>query len=164
MVPKSLSKAGAIITLLRVVDQAFDRRSWHGANLRGSIRGVNAPQARWSPGQDRKCIWDHVLHAAYWKYTVRRRLLREPPGQFARQGSNWFEIVDPSESAWKSDVRFLIDEHQKLRTVIETIQDRELDQRLEGAKVTPFELIAGIAAHDVYHAGQIQLIKRMQSA
>ncbi len=60
--------------LLDLLDEAFDKKSWHGPNLRGSIRGVTAQQAAWRPGPDRHNIWELTLHAAYWKYVVRRRL------------------------------------------------------------------------------------------
>ena len=70
--------------LLDLIDQAFDRQSWHGPNLRGSIRGLTHEEALWRPHPDRHNIWEHVLHAAYWKYTVRRRILGEKRGSFMR--------------------------------------------------------------------------------
>ena len=60
--------------LLMIIDQAYDRVSWHGTNLRGSIRGLSAKDAAWRPRPGRHNIWEVVVHAAYWKYAVRRRL------------------------------------------------------------------------------------------
>jgi hypothetical protein len=74
--------------LLEVVDQAFDRRAWHGTGLWGSVRGLTPRDARWRPSPGRHCIWELVLHAAYWKYIVRRRLERDPDLEFPRAGSN----------------------------------------------------------------------------
>ena len=51
-----------------LLDEAFDRRSWHGTNLRGSIRGLPRSTAAWRPAPDRHNIWELVVHAAYWKY------------------------------------------------------------------------------------------------
>ena len=79
-----------IEVILTVLDQAFDKKSWHGTNLRGSLRGVTHVQASWRPSPDRHNIWELTLHTAYWKYIVRRRLLGEPRGSFplkARTGS-----------------------------------------------------------------------------
>ena len=59
--------------LLAILDQAYDRQSWHGTNLRGSIRRVNATQAAWRPAPNRHNIWETVVHAAYWKYAAARR-------------------------------------------------------------------------------------------
>ena len=76
--------------LVRLLDQAYERRSWHGPNLRGSVRGVSAAVAAHRPAEGRHNIWEVALHAAYWKYVVRRRLLGEKRGSFPLKGSNWF--------------------------------------------------------------------------
>src|SRR5688572_1434902 len=76
--------------LLDLIDQAFDHRAWHGTNLRGSIRGLRVDDVTWRPAPGRHNIWEVVVHAAYWKYIVRRRILSEARGSFPLQGSNWF--------------------------------------------------------------------------
>lgn len=102
------------------------------------------------------------MHAAYWKYTVRRRLLGEKRGSFSLPGSNFFvRPVDRSEKAWRADVALLESEHRKLRDAVASIQPKDLDHRARGSKTVVRRLIAGIAFHDVYHAGQIQLIKKL---
>ncbi len=60
--------------LLSILDQAYDHRSWHGTNLRGSLRGVSLRKAAWRPGRGRHNIWELVVHAAYWKYAAGRRI------------------------------------------------------------------------------------------
>src|ERR1700719_4377493 len=90
--------------LLVIVDQAYNRRSWHGTNLRGSIRGVSAKQAAWRPTSGRHNIWELVVHAAYWKYAARRRLTGEARRSFPLKGSNWFERPrEATGKAWRSD-------------------------------------------------------------
>ncbi len=74
--------------LLDLLDEAYNRVAWHGPNLRGSIRGVTAREATRSPRAGRHNIWEIVVHAAYWKYTVRRRLVGEKRGSFSQKGSN----------------------------------------------------------------------------
>src|SRR5262245_48041493 len=94
--------------LLTILDQAYDRRSWHGTNLRGSIRGLSAKRAAWRPARGRHNIWELVVHAAYWKYVVRRRLGREARGSFPLKGSNWFERpLEGTDHAWRADVLLL---------------------------------------------------------
>jgi hypothetical protein len=154
-----------ITNLLTIIDQAFDHTSWHGTNLRGSIRRVTAKDAAWRPAPGRHNIWETVVHASYWKYIVRRRLLSEAKGSFVLKGSNWFErplAGKLSEAAWKADVALLVDTHQTLRAAIEQFPVRELHKTPADSKVSNFSLISGIAAHDLYHAGQIQLLKRLR--
>lgn len=148
--------------LIDLVDEAFDRKSWHGTNLRGAIRGVPADLAAWRPAEGRHNIWELVVHAAYWKYAVRRRLVREKRGSFSLEGSNWWaRPQDGGPTEWKRDVSLLVAEHARLRIAVETFPVSRLSQRGAGSAFTYAGLIRGAAAHDLYHAGQIQLIKRL---
>jgi len=154
-----------VTTILEMIDQAFDRRSWHGTNLKGSIKGMIAADAAWRPAKGRHNIWELVVHAAYWKYIVRRRLLSEAKGSFPLKGSNWIERPaksEANEAAWKADVKLLTDTHKSLRQAIAALTPEALQQIPAGSKVSNFSMVVGIAAHDLYHAGQIQLIKRMR--
>jgi hypothetical protein len=155
----------AVDALLQLLGEAFDRPSWHGTNLRGSVRGVAAKTALWRPHPSRHNIWELVVHAAYWKYVVRRRLTGEKRGSFALQGSNWFvrPAPDRSDRAFRADVRLLLREHELLLEVIGRLTDRDLARRSRGSKWTKGGLVRGVAAHDLYHAGQIQFLKRLQS-
>ena len=151
-----------IALLLRVIDQAYDQKSWHGTTLRGSLRGVTAEEALWRPRRGRHNIWELALHAAYWKYAVRRRLAGDAIGSFDRKPSNWPEIPLPRDAgAWKRDVAFLDAEHRKLRAVITDLSPAVLQKRSPKGVWTNAEEIHGVAAHDLYHTGQIQLIKRL---
>lgn len=156
-----------VATLLASLDQAFDHKSWHGTNLRGSIRGINCETASWRPSPSRHNIWEIVIHSAYWKYVVRRRLLSEKRGSFPLEGSNWFRRpVGPkcTEIEWRADRQLLIDTHKSLRQAVADISVAEFHEKPGGSKFSNLDLILGIAAHDLYHAGQIQLLKRLQGS
>lgn len=156
-----------IAILLSLIDQAFNHKSWHGTNLKGSIRGLSAAQAAWRPSRGRHNIWEIVVHAAYWKYIVRRRLRNESRGSFPIKGSNWFTRPadsESSESAWKDDVALLIESHVTLRQAVSELSAGSLHYTPSGSQVSNMALITGIAAHDLYHAGQIQLLKRLRRA
>ena len=153
------------VMLLAALDEAYDKRSWHGTNLRGSIRGMSRATARWRPAADRHNVWELVVHAAYWKYAVRRRLTGEQRGSFALKGSNfWARPADDSDAAWKRDVALLASEHRALRAAVTTMPYRQFAQSVPGSPFTYAGLIRGAAAHDLYHAGQIQLLKRLATA
>lgn len=148
--------------VFKMVDEAFERRAWHGPNLRGSLRGVTAAQAAWRPAPGRHSIWELTVHAAYWKYAVRRRLTGRKRGSFALKGSNWFPRPDAGDaSAWRGDVALLVREHRLLREAIAALKVKDLDAPSPGHRQTYATLISGVAAHDLYHAGQIQILKRL---
>lgn len=157
--------APEIELLLQILDSSFDKKSWHGPNLRGSVRGLSAEEAAWRPAPDRHNVWEHVVHAAYWKYVVRRRLLGEKRGSFPLKGSNWFERPGAlGEDDWYEHVALLERTHQSLRAAVAELTPEELRHTPPGSKVSNAALLTGIAAHDVYHAGQIQLLKRLAGA
>jgi hypothetical protein len=149
--------------LLALLDQAYDRRSWHGTNLKGSIRGLTPAQAAWRPKRGRHNIWEIAVHAAYWKYAVWRRLTGSKRGSFPLAGSNWFtrpEVM--SVQGWRRDVLLLERMHRQLREAVAAFPPAKLDARAPGSPFTFADLIRGAGAHDLYHAGQIQLLKRLR--
>jgi len=156
-----MTRNPAVASLLAQLDEAFDHRSWHGTNLRGSLRGVTAESASRRPAPGRHNIWEVAVHAAYWKYAAWRRLTAEKRGTFARAGSNWFASPAPSAAAWRKDVALLAHYHRQLRGAVASLADGDLDRRAAGGRETVGRLVRGIAAHDLYHAGQIQLLKRL---
>ena len=153
----------ALDVLIAMVDEGFEGKAWHGPTLRGSLRGVTARQAAWRPAPRRHNIWELTVHAAYWKHTVRRRLTAssrdDTRGSFPLEGSNWFDLRGRS---WPDDVQLLIEEHRRLRAAIVALAPNALDRRVVGRNHSAAFTIRGIAAHDLYHAGQVQLIKRLQ--
>ena len=145
------------------LDEAYERTSWHGPNLKGSLRGVDAVEASWSPASGRKSIAEHVLHAAYWKYTVQRRLTGEKRASFPLSGSNWFQLPQPfDDRAWR-ECRTLLDrQHFELRSAIEALAAEEFSRPAAGSsRTTVARLVRGVILHDIYHVGQIQLLKRL---
>lgn len=148
--------------LLEVFDQAYAAPSWHGTPLKGTIRGVTPRQALWRPAPGRHCIWELVLHTAYWKYIVRRRLLRDPAMTFPRDGANFPALpARPDAAAWKRDRALLDEQHAQLRRAIAQLDPAQLERRGWRSKWRTRQEIYGIASHDLYHAGQIQLLKRL---
>ena len=159
----SASKAGSEVDrLVRLIDEAFLRKSWHGTNLHGSIRGMPAGIAAWRSPRAKRNIVDIVVHCAYWKYTVRRRLRGEKRGSFALKGSNWFKLAEPlTESVWRDCVALLDAQHRALRAALEELPPVDVEHTPPGSKTSNLALIHGIAFHDIYHAGQIQVLKAM---
>ena len=152
--------------LLFLIDTAYNRVSWHGTNLRGSIRGLTPRQAAWRPGRGRHNIWELVVHSAYWKYVAWRRLTSATRGSFPLDGSNWFTRPQHAGRAnplraLRADIALLDDTHRTLRAAVAELDPRDLDRKPPKGKTTPRALITGVAAHDIYHAGQIQLLKRL---
>ncbi|HVS30964.1 MAG TPA: DinB family protein [Thermoanaerobaculia bacterium] len=143
--------------LLANLDDAYERKAWHGTNLRGSLRGLTLEQLVWRPAKGRNNIWELAGHAAYWKYTVWRRLTGQKRGSFPLKGSNFFPSPErPLDAEWRDVLALLDSVHRKLREAVAALPPRALSD----AKTV--RTVYGVAAHDLYHTGQIQLLKRLQ--
>lgn len=146
--------------ILTLLDEAYTKKTWHGPNLRQSLKGVTAKQAAWRPAPDRHNIWELTLHAAYWKYAARRRLEAGQRGSFVLKGSNFFarpQSGKASEADWQADRAILENEHRAL------VQAANKILRSPSAK-KHLRSLYGVAFHDVYHAGQIRLLRRLMNA
>jgi hypothetical protein len=152
-----------IAVLLEIIDQAFDKKAWHGTTLRGSLRGVDLKQARWRPAPDRNSIHDLVQHTAYWKFLVRRLISGAAKTEkFPRSPANWPKRnAAVSAAQWTQDIALLEGEHAKFRAAVAALAPKLLKKKSPRGTWTWRELIHGVAAHDLYHAGQIQLLKRL---
>jgi uncharacterized damage-inducible protein DinB len=140
------------------------RRHWHGGpSPVGALRGVAADEAAWRPTPRRKSIWELTLHIAYWDYRVRRHLEGGARPRFPRSPANLPALPEPADDrAWNRDVALLKAEHEQLVEAVRVLPERRLPERpAERRRWTYGELVLGIAAHDIYHTGQIQLLKRL---
>ncbi len=156
---KTETLSGQRALLLRLIDEAFDKTAWHGPNLRGSIRQVSAQQAVWRPRPGRHNIAEIVVHCAYWKYAVRRRIRGDKRGSFPLKGSNWFTLpAKLSKKQWGEYITLLEEEHRALREAMATMPQSQLFKASNG-KPGPESHVYGISMHDIYHAGQIRIAK-----
>lgn len=141
--------------LLAAVEASYRRGSWHGPTLHAAVRGVDARAALWRPGKGRHNIWELAIHAAYWKFAARRKLLRDRSLKFALPGTNWFPVTKGTDAGWAATRGLLDHEHKVFMEFLrphasEIISDRKMSR-----------LVFGVAQHDVYHAGQIVLLKKL---
>jgi hypothetical protein len=147
------------LLILALLDEGYTKKTWHGPNLRQSLKGVSAKQAAWRPAPGRHNIWELALHAAYWKYVARRRIEGGKRGSFFLKGSNFFprpEAGKTSEAAWHDDLALLEKEHKALELAVRRVLKTPRAKKLLPA-------LYGVAFHDIYHAGQIRLLRRLQS-
>src|SRR6185503_18400946 len=118
--PSGISRDSQLKTdlqqLLFLIDTAYDRVSWHGPNLRGSLRGMTPALAAWRPAAGRHNIWELIVHAAYWKYVAWRRLTGAKRGSFPLAGSNFIaRPVSQTTRALREDLALLDEMHRVLR-------------------------------------------------
>lgn len=150
---------------LQLMDEGFNRPGWHGPSLLASLRGLTHAELLFRPGEDAHNAWELALHCAYWKHTVQNRVAPGSAPLFALAGSNFFRretVLTPVD--WRKDLSLLKTTHARLRGVVIGLKLKSLDVKLPASRHTYRRTIFGIAAHDIYHAGQISLLKKLARA
>lgn len=140
--------------LEQLLDEAFHGPAWHGPSLWSTLKGVSWRQALWRPAPGRNTIWELVLHAAYGKHLVRRRLSGGGPAFPRPLRKAWWPRLptQPDAAAWRADLALLRESHEQLMQAVR-------HPRRAARRHT-----VGIALHDTYHAGQIRLLRRLAAA
>ncbi len=154
--------SGERALLVRLIDEAYQGKAWHGPNLKASIRRVTAQEASWRPGPKRRNIAEIVVHCAYWKYAVRRRIRGDKRGSFALEGSNWFALPAPlTDTKWRDYLRLLDTEHAALLEAVESVSWAQLCLTKAGPGKSVAPHVYGAAFHDTYHTGQIRTLRAL---
>ena len=149
----------------RIRDQfrrAFDGEAWHGPSVLALLEGVTAEQAAAHPIPGAHSIWELTLHIAAWEGACRRRLQGDP-AQLSDE-ENFAPINDTSEQAWENAKQYLIDTHRGLLDAIAQLDEARLNEPIIVSTTTPFSTVYvtlhGGVQHDLYHAGQIAVLKK----
>ena len=140
---------------------------WHGgASVLGALRGVKPEEAAWKPAPDRHSIWDLTLHVAYYNYVIWRRMTGAAEGGFPRSPSHFPKPPDEvTAGSWKKDRALVREYHNLVLEAMRAFDPSRMDEPWSAASGYTFaDLLMGIVLHDTYHAGQIQMVKRLYAS
>jgi len=152
----------------RLADQlqrAFYADAWCGPSLLEALADVNAAQATARPLARAHSIWEIVTHLSGWKRVVQRRLEGQPV-RLPQEG-DWPQITDTSEQSWQETLAKLKARHDALLATVRALDDARLEDvlitessRETGGGVSCYVTLHDAAQHDLYHGGQISLLKK----
>lgn len=143
----------------RVLQEGYGPGAWHGPDLKAALTAVTPELAFWRAATGRHNIAEIALHHAYFVRSVRSQLSGLPAEPFVAEGEDWFEASDEHRLSWASIFTTVEAEQERLRGAVDDIEAGRHDSPV--AHDERFALVLGITCHAVYHAGQIQLIKRL---
>ena len=149
----------------RIRDQfrrSFDGEAWHGPSVLQLLNGITAQQAAANPIPGAHSIWELTLHIAAWEGACRRRIQGDPAQ--LTDAEDWQPIDDASDAAWERTKQLLIDNHRELLNAIATLDESRLNEPIIKDPNTPFSSVYvtlhGGVQHNLYHAGQIAMLKK----
>jgi uncharacterized damage-inducible protein DinB len=152
----ALDAKGHLLTQLRAT---YYGPSWHGPTLRELLTDVAEQDAAEHPIANAHSIWEIVLHSAAWKRVVTGRL----SGQITTlpDDSDWPPVADTSRRSWETALADLNTAHEALTSRVRLLDNSDLNRRYPPDHGTFYSMIHGVMQHDVYHAGQVALLKKM---
>jgi uncharacterized damage-inducible protein DinB len=163
---------GSVPDVERVINELerqHDGDPWHGPSRSTILADVSAAEASWQPGAGAHSIWELVLHMRSWTREVERRLLGGTPAMPA--DGDWPSVIDTSESAWADAQASLDASHGQLVANVRRLGTAYLSGRVGATKQQPAgtgishrAMLYSLAQHDVYHSGQVALLKRIARA
>ena len=145
--------------MARIIEEGYGPEAWHGPDLKAALADVASDLAFWRPSPGRHNIAEIALHHAYCVRGVRGRLSGTPPDPFVLDGDDWFALSDETTLSWPEITAVVDAEQCRLTAVVADIGAGRVNPPLPDSE--RFDLVLGITCHAVYHAGQVQLIKRM---
>jgi uncharacterized damage-inducible protein DinB len=147
----------------RILDQlkrAYEGNAWHGPSVREALAGVTAAQAHARPLNNAHSIWELTQHIAVWENVGRRRLEGDRAAIDISSPEDWPPTDDTSETAWEQTKAALDRGHEALREAISRISEERLDEPILEGMSTVYVTVHGVIQHDLYHAGQIAMLKK----
>ena len=141
------------------LERAYRKGAWSGPTVLETLEGIDAETAAAKPIAAAHSIWEITLHIGVWKDVVTRRLRGEELS-YVPDEEDWPAVADTSPAAWKRALAELETRHRALREVLAGIRDDQLDQPPYPKASTRYVQLHGVAQHDLYHAGQIAVLKK----
>lgn len=157
----SLPKQLDARVLTRIVEEGYGPGAWHGPDLKAALADVPGELAFWRPSPERHNIAEIALHHAYYVRSVRGQLSGKTPEPFVMEGEDWFPLPKKPSLSWPEIQAVLEKEQQQLAAVVADIAGSRAPSALSNPE--RFDLVIGIVCHAVYHAGQVQLLKRLHA-
>ena len=140
--------------------RAFEGDAWHGPALLELLQDVDAASAAAKPVLAVHSVWELVLHIAAWDGAALRRIAGET---IQLTGDANFPVVpQPTEAAWRKAVAHARRTHDTLVKTVASLPESRLRDRVPGKKYDFYHLLHGVAQHELYHAGQIAILKKAQ--
>jgi hypothetical protein len=144
---------------LRILHEGYGEGAWHGPDLKAALANLRPDDAFRRPAPGRHNIAEIALHHAYCARAVRAKLTDVDPEPFVLEGDDWFELPDPFTLSWSKILEVVNHEQERLAGAVAEIDTGRARSSLSESE--RFDLVLGITCHAVYHAGQIQLIRRL---
>src|SRR5262245_23664999 len=148
-----MNEIGKIVEQLK---QVHEGEAWHGPSVVEALDGVGAAGAARRPIGAAHSIWEIVHHVRVVDEMVRTQIT----GETRAEEPDWPSLDDVSDSAWSAAGTKLKGTQKALREAVSKLPESKLHQTIPGKKHSYWYELLGILHHDLYHAGQISILRK----
>jgi hypothetical protein len=147
--------------IAKQLQRTFQGRAFHGPSVEEALDGVTLKIAKARSPNGAHNIWQIVLHMTFWQDTARKWL----KGNTKRPGpdEDWPKIKEKTAGEWKKAQWNLKRSYELLRDEIMALDESRLEEPLFENMSKVYVALHGIIQHNIYHAGQISLLKKIHS-
>jgi uncharacterized damage-inducible protein DinB len=142
--------------IARMFRQTFEGKPYYGPSVLGALENVTATAAARRPTPAAHSIWEIVLHLT----AELRYALEVVQGTAGPYGDTWPEVIDTTEAAWEKAVGELKRANRALVRAVTKLDDSMLEQKPIRVRGPFYTMIHGTMQHNIYHAGQIAILKK----
>jgi uncharacterized damage-inducible protein DinB len=139
--------------------RSYDGKAWHGPALRELLEGVTADQALAKPVASAHSIWELVLHVEAWEREA-IAVIEGKTHEVLAGDKDWPPVKATTSEAWQAAAARLESTTHNLAAAIRGMNDEKLADPAGGAEYNFYFLLHGVVQHNLYHAGQIAILKR----
>ncbi len=148
--------------IVRIKDQlekSFFGGAWHGPSVLEALDKITPDKALAKPTNNFHSIWEIVLHIEAWQNAARRRLHNDPANLSDEE--DWRKVISPTNEAWEETLKNLKQSMFKLIDSVSQLDEAKLFDNAAGKNYSNYFMLHGLVQHEVYHAGQISLLKKL---
>lgn len=154
-----MSEVERISSLLKDI---YNGEPWHGSSLKDILKDITSVQAASKPDSELHSIWEIILHMTGWREVAWKRLKGEEVPKVTKE-KDWPEVKDTNPESWNKTLEALELSQQQLIQALSEADDEKIKQIAPGSSIPLNILLDGIIQHDLYHSGQIALLKKFHT-
>lgn len=139
----------------------YDGEPWYGDPIVKILKGISAQQAAAYPIPGAHSIWEIVLHLISW----RRFGIEKLKGNAAYDvewdsKEEWPAIPEVTGGNWAQTLAALAKSQMQILELLDAVEAEALERQVPPRTYSLHFLLQGIIQHDLYHAGQISMLKK----
>ena len=145
----------AIERILDQLNRAYGGQAWHGPALRELLEDVTEDEAMAHPIADVHSTIEIVAHLRATMDMVSTRLAGNPKELTTEE--DWSDVT---RTSWAAALEELDHAESRVCDAVARLTPEDLDKIVVGKDYTTYVMVHGVVQHNLYHAGQIAMLKK----